>query len=323
LNHVDKDGHRLCGEEHCPLHRAMVTGETTRVPLIVFALGKDGRRIPMHVTTAPIRNAAGEIIGGVETFRDMSSALPDYQRARKIQSQSLEQNLPDDPRLAFSTFSMPFDIVGGDYYAIKPMGPDRYGFLVADMEGHGVAAALYTMHLSILCDQYVDLMENPAEFASAVNRDLIQVFGSDISFATAVCGIINADTGTLKLAGAGGPPPIVFRRDRRVEKLKLSGLPWGIMENVPYEEQTSHLESGDALLLFSDGATEIHDAGHRELGVDGFIQMLEALDYPCRAVNMPLLEEKLLTFSNAIRLPDDVTIVEIRYLRKAVAATTP
>ena len=41
LNHVDKDGHRLCGEEYCPLHRAMITGVTTNVPIIVFALCND------------------------------------------------------------------------------------------------------------------------------------------------------------------------------------------------------------------------------------------------------------------------------------------
>ena len=85
LNHVDKDGHRLCGEEYCPLHRAMITGVTTKVPIMVFALCKDGRRVPTQVTTAPIHNEAGEIIGGVETFRDVSPILVDLERAQKIQ----------------------------------------------------------------------------------------------------------------------------------------------------------------------------------------------------------------------------------------------
>jgi PAS domain S-box-containing protein len=54
LNHVDKDGHRLCGEEHCPLHRSMKTGVAAKVPVIVFALCKDGTRVPTQVTTSPI-----------------------------------------------------------------------------------------------------------------------------------------------------------------------------------------------------------------------------------------------------------------------------
>ena len=64
LNHEDKDGHRLCGEEYCPLHRAMVTGAQTSVPVIVFALCKNGSRVPTQVTAAPIRNETGEVIGG-------------------------------------------------------------------------------------------------------------------------------------------------------------------------------------------------------------------------------------------------------------------
>ena len=96
LCHVDKDGHRLCGKEYCPLHRAMITGSTTNVPIIVFAQGKDGRRIPTQVTTSPIRNSAGEVIGGVETFRDVSPILIDLERAKKIKEQRLEQDLPAD-----------------------------------------------------------------------------------------------------------------------------------------------------------------------------------------------------------------------------------
>jgi PAS domain S-box-containing protein len=320
LSHVDKDGHRLCGEEHCPLHRAMVTGENTRVPLIVFALGKDGRRIPMQVTTAPIRNTDGEIIGGVETFRDMTASLTDYRRARKIQSQSLAHELPKDRRLAFSAFSVPFDIVGGDYYTIQPLDPDRYGFLVADMEGHGVAAALYTMHLNILSKRHFALLKNPPEFASAINEELIRVFGDDVSFATAMCGFIDAGTGKVRLTGAGGPPPLIVRSNGRVERLISSGLPLGVMEAVPYQEKSARLLPGDALLLCSDGATEIHDADGRELAVEGFVRILKALDYPATTLDMNLLEEKLLKFSNAIRLPDDLTMVEIRYLGEGPAA---
>ena len=119
LNHEDKDGHRLCGAEHCPLHRTMVTGVTTKVPVIVFALCKNGNRVPTMVTTAPIHNEAGEVIGGVETFRDVSPMLVDLERAKRIQSQSMEHKLPDDPRLQFATFYMPHDIVGGDFYAVK------------------------------------------------------------------------------------------------------------------------------------------------------------------------------------------------------------
>lgn len=55
LCHVDKDGRRLCGEEFCPLHRSIVTGQSSTVPIIVFAQHRDGSRIPMRVSVAPVQ----------------------------------------------------------------------------------------------------------------------------------------------------------------------------------------------------------------------------------------------------------------------------
>jgi serine phosphatase RsbU (regulator of sigma subunit) len=234
----------------------MITGVTTQVPIIVFALRKDGRRVPTQVTTAPIHNEAGEIIGGVETFRDVSPTLVDLERAQKIQHQALQHDLPEDPRLQFSTLFMSYDIVGGDYYAIQLLDADRYGFLLADMEGHGVAAALYAMHLSILWTRHFQLLKSPAEFAAAINEDLVKIFGSVVTFATAMCGIIDASVGTLCFTGAGGPPPLIIHENWAIEEPRSTGPPLGVMEDIPYKEKTVKLESGDSILLFSDGATE-------------------------------------------------------------------
>jgi PAS domain S-box-containing protein len=313
LCHVDKDGHRLCGEEYCPLHRAMITGTAANVPVIVFAQGKDGRRIPTQVTTSPIRNAAGEIIGGVETFRDVSPILVDLERAKKIQEQSLDLDLPADPRVQFSTFFMPHDIVGGDYYAIKSLDENRYGFLLADMEGHGVAAALYTMHLSILWNRHFHLLKSPADFTAAVNEALIEIFGSVVTFATAMCGVIDIPEATLCFTGAGGPTPLIIHENWTVDQPKSTGPPLGVMEDILYEEKTVKLESGDSILLFSDGAIEIQNAENEWLGNEGFSRILKSLDYPAKKLRMDSLEEELLKFSNDIRLQDDITIIEVRF----------
>jgi PAS domain S-box-containing protein len=314
LRHEDKDGNRMCGEEHCPLHRSIVTGVTTTVPMIVFAHGKDGRKIPMQVTTAPIRNGSGEVVGGVETFRDASPLLVDLERAKKIQAQTLEQELTDDPRVRFSPFYLPHDIVGGDYYAVKQLDKDRYGFLLADMEGHGLVAALYTMHLGIVWNQYYQLLENPAEFAAEVNSELVRIFGGVVTFAAAICGVIDAGTGTVRLTGAGGPSPLVIHEYQPAETIKAPGPPLGVMEDVPYQEQTVQLQPGDSLLLFSDGAFEIHNAEDELLGVDGLTRILQSLDYPQTPLNMGALAEELLKFSNEIRLQDDIAIIEMRFL---------
>jgi phosphoserine phosphatase RsbU/P len=312
LCHIDKDNHQLCGEEFCPLHRSMVTGTTSTVPLIVFAKGKEGTRIPMQVAVSPIRDPDGEVIGGVETFRDMSAVLADLERAKRIQALSLEHDLPEDARVRFSTFYMPHDIVGGDFYAIRQLNVDQYCFILADVMGHGVAAALHTMHLSSLWERDCHLLTSPADFARAVNHDLAKVV-KDESFATAICGVIDAKQRTLRFASAGGPPVLVVHPNGATEQLESCGLPFGMMEDASYDEVVAQLAPEDCLLLFSDGAVEIHNVNGEMLGVEGLIQILKDFGYPKSSINVNAVEETLLRFSNAIRLEDDLTFLEARF----------
>jgi PAS domain S-box-containing protein len=313
LCHIDKDGHKLCGEEYCPLHRAMITGAGTQGSLLVFARSRDGGRVPMQVSTAPIRNEAGEVIGGVETFRDASGEIHDLQKAKAIQGLALQHDLPEDPRIKFTTHYIPHGIVGGDYYAIEKLDDDRYGLMLADVTGHGVPAALYTMHLSQLWERYHVALADPVEFTTTVNNELAKAIKSDSSFATAVCGLIDLQSRVFRFAGAGGPPVLLLHADGTHECLENPGFPLAVMADAEYEETSTDIRDGDRLLLFSDGAVEVMDASQKQLGVDGLMAVLRAQGYPEVGIRMDALEEELLRYSNAIRLPDDLTLIEIHF----------
>ena len=249
---------------------------------------------------------------GVETFRDVSALLADLERAKKIQALSLETNLPADPRVRFSTYYAPHDFVGGDFFAIEPLDADHYGFLLADVMGHGVAAALHTMHLSSLWNRHSSLLIEPAVFARALNNDLEKVVKGE-SFATAVCGVLDARRRTLRTVSAGGPPCLAIRADGAIETLDASGLPLGMMEDPDYDEMEAQFNVGDCLLFFSDGAVEIHNAQEKLLGTDGLVRILKETGYPARGLQMKAIEKQLLMYSNDIRLPDDVTLIEARF----------
>jgi PAS domain S-box-containing protein len=312
LSHVDKDGHELCGNEYCPLHRSIVTGANSGVPL-VFAKRKDGRRTPVQVTVAPIRNAGGQIIGGVEVFRDISSALRDLERAKAIQAISLEQDLPQDARIHFATHYIPHDVVGGDYFGIRQLGDDQYAFFLADVMGHGLTAALYTMHLSSLWDRYHRLVASPAAFAVKIGNELSRIVKGAESFAAGVCGLVNVDRREVSFTGAGNPPALLVHASGQFEQIACSGLPFGVMEDAPYDETKLTCSPGDRLLFFSDGAIEIHNAEDRLLGVDGLIAILKKQGYPASGIKIAAIEEDLLKYSNAIRLEDDLTLIEIAF----------
>jgi phosphoserine phosphatase RsbU/P len=312
LSHVDKDGHELCGQEYCPLHRSIVTGTGSGVPL-VFAKRKDGRRTPVQVTVAPIRNAAGEIIGGVEAFRDISPALRDLEKAKAIQAISLEQDLPVDARIHFATHYIPHDVVGGDFCGVRQLDADRYAFFLADVMGHGLAAALYTMCLSSLWDRYYRLLASPPAFAAKIGDELHRIVKGAESFAAGVCGLVSADRRQVSFTGAGNPPALLIRAGGEFEQVECSGLPFGVMEDAPYDETNLACSPGDRLLLFSDGAVEIHDADDRLLGVEGLIAVLKRQGYPASGIQIAAVEEELLRYSNAVRLEDDLTLMEIHF----------
>jgi sigma-B regulation protein RsbU (phosphoserine phosphatase) len=313
LCHVDKDGHQLCGEEYCPLHRSIVTDTGTPGSLLVYAKGKDGRRVPMFVSVAPIHDANGEVLGGVETFRDASETVPDLERAKAIQQRALEHDLPDDDRVSFATYYIPHDIIGGDFYAIRKVDDHRYGLILADVMGHGIAAALYTMHLSQLWERFCHLIEEPAECTEQLNSELIKVVKSDRSFATAACCLVDLERREFRFSGAGGPEVLLMRRDGSCEELESPGFPLAVIEDATFDETVAEIREGDSLLLFSDGAIEVTNSADKLLGIGGLVDMLRAQGYPESRIDMAALEEQLLKYSNSIRLQDDLTLIEVRF----------
>ncbi|MHC4982927.1 MAG: PP2C family protein-serine/threonine phosphatase [Planctomycetota bacterium] len=314
LCHEDKDGRRLCGKEYCPLHRCMVTGQGSIAPIVLFARGKDGRRIPMRVSVAPIRNSSGEVIGGVETFRDLSGEMDDFLRAKRIQALSLQAELPEDSRVRFSAHYTPHDVVGGDYYAITQLDADRYGFLLADVCGHGVSAALYTMYLSSLWQNHSHLICSPGKFNEAMNSGFDILVKEDQPFATGIAGLIDVGQGELRLAGAGNPPPLLIRGIGQYQGMDCPGLPLGCFPDATYEETVVPIGPGHRLLLYTDGAIEVGNADGRQLGTDGLITVLKKLGYPGSGIGFELIEKAILEYSDRIRFDDDLTFLEVGVL---------
>jgi sigma-B regulation protein RsbU (phosphoserine phosphatase) len=312
LCHVDKDGRTLCSEEICPLHRCIVTNSASTCPVIIYGQTKNGGRVPMVVSVAPVHDSEGKVIGGVESFHDLSKTYFDLERAKRIQTLSLEHDLPLDGRVSFDTFYLPHDMIGGDYFAIRQLDADHYGFFLADVMGHGVAAALHTVHLSSLWRRYYPTVIHPSEFAVKVNRELCKVVKGE-SFATAVCGVLNAANKTVRFASAGNPPLVVLRADGTIEQLDQQGLPFGVILEAEYDESEFSCLAGDCLLMFTDGAVEIQNADGQMLETEGLIGIIDGLEIPKSEVKLEALQKALVSFSNGILLSDDLTLLKVLF----------
>lgn len=311
LSHLDKDGHPLCGKEYCPLHRSMVTDSPSDQRQVVFVKTRSGRHVPIDVMVSPLHNAEGQVIGGVELFHDISESVAEIRRARVIQDNALRCPLPEDPRVEIAVHRVSRDMVGGDFHRIEHLGESLYAIFIADVAGHGVSSALYAMQLRALWEDLRPELHFPARICAAINRRVRAIAPDEGYFATAVYALLDVVSGRLAYVRAGHPPPLIRREGGELEELTDNAPALGLIENQEYKSYETHLDTGDVLLLYSDGAIEISDMQGRELGVHGLGKML--LDGgPHSLPDLAGMEEELLAYSGCIHLLDDITLIAAR-----------
>jgi PAS domain S-box-containing protein len=308
LAHEDLSGTRLCGEDSCPLHRAIICAEPSTLPVTVFARSRDGRRIPVEVSVGPIHNAAGEVVGGIESFRDLTPLMEDLERARIIQEHSMQAELPSDPRITFSAHNVPMQYVSGDFYRIEQITPDTYAVMLADVTGHGVAAGLYAMQLRSLWEDSRELLPSPAEFVAHMNGKLFELTREDDSFATGFYGVLDIAQHRLSYVLAGHPSPFLLR-DKETILFEGRDPAIGLLSGVEFHEQEMALQPRDRILLYSDGAIEACDRQDHELGESGLSERVRNTGEQLSSEALHRLTESIVDYSQHTTLNDDITFV--------------
>jgi len=311
LSHVDKEGRSLCRTDLCPLYRTMVNDSPTRMPAVIYAMTKDQGRIPVSVSTAPLHDDEGRVIGGVEIFRDESENLADLELARRIQ---LHIQTPELPKLETLEVQVQYDalgLVGGDFYEVREVGPETVGILVADVQGHGMSAALYTMVLRSISDNLRRLAVKPGEFMGAANKALSAIALDEV-FATAVYAVVEGKKGVVRYANAGHPRPLKIAPGEPTETLEGGGMPLGLMEEESYETLDAALGAGETILLYTDGATDIQDKEGQMLGSAGLAEKAGEIEWGKGERAMSAFRDSLLDLCKEVRFSDDVLLLSCR-----------
>ena len=313
LCHVDKNGQPLCSTRLCPLHRAIVTNSESSEPVLLYAKKSDWQRVALSVSVAPLRDEAGRVIGGIEAFRDETLQVRDLEFAKTIQQHLLPQSLPAAANIAFDVGYYPHDLIGGDFYDVRDLGENRHGVLVADVRGHGVSAALYTMWLKSLSESLSANAAAPGDFMTALNRELSR-FVVDESFATAFYAVVDAARGAIAYSNAGHPGPLHFHAAAdEVAALETHDMPLGMWEEETYESATVTLKPGDLLLCYTDGVTESLDKQGDMLGEEGLTKLLREEISKGAANLLERLYRKVLDNCGSVSLGDDVLLLSITH----------
>ncbi len=244
----------------------------------------------------------------------------ELEMARRIQQhlipESKSVNIPDG--VGFAARYVALESVGGDLYDLIRVGRNAVGFLIMDVSGHGVPAAMVTMMAKVNFQLYSRWGNSPAKVISQVNNDLIDFIGDLGFFLTAFYGILNLETQVLEFANAGHPPAIIIRkRTGDVELLEATGTVIGCFPNPQWKTVSLNIEPGDKVILYTDGITESRNSEGEMYGLDSLIESCT------RFADKPLddfivgVSSDLIRFCWEIPLNDDRCILCFNYSHKA------
>ena len=252
----------------------------------------------------------------VERERERQRLEQEIGIARDIQQALLPKNFRKFAHLAVSGVNLPCLSVGGDYFDVFPLDDHRTAFLIADVSGKGLGAALVTTMLQGALSG-MTLGTDPARVLNHVNRflcDHVEVG----RYATMFFGILE-DSGKLEYINAGHPSPILLRGSTAEEAFTEGSFPVGLVPEAEFSTTTLRLEPNDTLLLFSDGVTEAMDPEEQLYGVARLRGVLQGKqELPLDEIQKTVLES-VENFARGARQADDLTVLLVRF--RAVGAT--
>jgi len=254
----------------------------------------------------------------VERERERQRLEQEIGIARDIQQALLPKNFKDYPHLAVSGVNFPCLSVGGDYFDVFPLDEKRTAFLLADVSGKGLGAALLTTMLQGALSG-MTLGTDPARVFNHVNRFLCD--HAEVGrYATMFFGILD-EGGKLEFINAGHPSPILMRHGRAEEAFTEGSFPVGLVPEAEFATSTLQLEANDTLFLFSDGVTEAMDPDEQLYGMPRLIGVLQGkTELPLDEIQKTVLES-VENFARGARQADDLTMLIVRY-RAAGASVT-
>lgn len=235
-----------------------------------------------------------------------------FQQIAQIQRGLLPSKSPEIPGLHLATSYLTSDQAGGDYYDFFPFANGSWGILIADVSGHGAAAATVMAMLRAILHCFEDPDPTPDAVLTYANDRLLRA-NLEGSFVTAFFAIYNPANATLTYARCGHNPPRLRKHDARVVSLETDGtVPLGLFTPIQPRSTALKLEPGDTVVLYTDGITETFNPARDMFG-------LERLDHAirnaaaCPDTIVDAIHADLYRFSQSRARDDDQTIVAFRY----------
>jgi phosphoserine phosphatase RsbU/P len=262
-----------------------------------------------------LRKLQREVLVANELLRQQNIRFQeDMEAARTVQMAMLPAEFPISTSFRLGYRYLPMERVGGDFFDVVLLGQgSQLGVLVADVCGHGIAAALITAMTKITFRSSCYNTVNPAVVLEAMNRALIPNIKN--GYVTAYYGVIDVKNHEFTYASGGHPPLLVHRRAQdQIMMLQPQSTFLGTFEGVRFQSDVLPLQVGDRILFYTDGLYESRTESNQYYGHDRFVQVVQrngALGI------QPLLDkvvEDWMAFMGGVTPGDDITLVGLDVL---------
>ncbi len=231
--------------------------------------------------------------------------------AREIQRSLLPARLPENGWFRAAGSSQACFQVGGDYYDVMELSDDLWGFVLADVSGKGVSAALLTSLLQGAFFATAGHASQLSEIMTRVNRYVCER-SQTRNYATVFYCTVARD-GATRWINAGHCPPLVVRAGGNIDTLPASACPVGLFPGAPFPQEEIRLRPGDKLVVYSDGVTEAENGAQEQFGEDALMALVKK-NYAAPAAQLhQVIIDQVATFTAGAPQSDDVTLVVLEF----------
>ena len=236
----------------------------------------------------------------------------EMQIAGDIQQRLLPKEIVAIPHYDVAGVAQPCAAVGGDFYDVIPLGDNKFAFVMADVTGKGIPAALMVSTLHASLRAYIQMNTDLAVLAEKLNNLVYQNSPSE-RFITFFVMILDCAAHTVTYVNAGHNFPYLFRsHSKEVVELQASGLPLGMLDNMKYASAQVTLNQKDVLMLYTDGVTEAMNRTKDQYGEDRLKETIQrSLDRHPRQIKDEVLDD-VKKFIGQEPPSDDLTMLVLK-----------
>jgi sigma-B regulation protein RsbU (phosphoserine phosphatase) len=261
---------------------------------------------------------AGALRENIENLKRTTAEKERYAKeleiARSIQTSFLPEKMPEIPGFDISAVMIPAMEVGGDFYDFVPVRDGRWAFVIADVSGKGVSAALFMAMSRTLIRAGLESATDTSAALSTANLMIARNSPSSM-FVTVFSAVLDPVSLTLACTNAGHNPPLVVRGDSGdTVFLQEHGVAMGIIPDMMGTPEYVQLKPGDLFIMYTDGVTEAFDARYTAFGEDRLVQAAKK----SRALSAGEVRDRIIAeireFTGPVPQSDDITLVVIRVL---------